>query len=116
MAITRRQYRYLRKRFGGMLRATTDAEALADQRTLTLDGMIVQSGEYDRIKPIAKGHLKIGGGDNSQKEILSKEISGLNENIRKIKLQQKEIKETDRQSWEYHQRIHCNEIYAGRVR
>lgn len=83
---------YLRKRFGGMLRAMTDAEALAGQRTLTLDGMIVQSGEYDRIKPIAKGHLKIGG-DNSQKEILSKEISGLNENIRKIKLQQKEIKE-----------------------
>jgi len=45
---------YLRKRFGGMLRATTDAEALASQRSLTQDGMIVQSGEYDRIKPIAK--------------------------------------------------------------
>lgn len=84
---------YLRKRFGSMLRATTDAEALAGQRTLTLDGMIVQSGEYDRIKPIAKGYLKIGAGDNNQKEILSKEISELNENIRKLELQQNEIKQ-----------------------
>lgn len=83
---------YLRKRFGGMLRATTDAEALASQRSLTQDGMIVQSGEYDRIKPITKGSLKIGGGDNRQKETLSEEISGMKESIRKLKLQQNEIK------------------------
>lgn len=83
---------YLRRRFGDMLRATTDAEALAGHRTLTQDGMIVQSGEYDRKKPVAKGYLKIGGGDDSQKEALSIEISHLKENVIRLKSQQEQIK------------------------
>lgn len=73
---------YLRRRFGDMIRAITDAEALAGKRTLTQDGMIIQSGEYDRIKPVLLGNLKIGGGDNSQKEALTKEISQLKATIK----------------------------------
>jgi len=73
---------YLQRRFGDMIRATTDAEALAGKRTLTQDGMIIQSGEYDRIKPILLGNLKIGGGDNNQKEALTKEISSLKATIK----------------------------------
>lgn len=73
---------YLRRRFGDMIRAVTDAEALAGKRTLTQDGMITQSGEYDRIKPVLLGNLKIGGGDNSQKETLIKEISLLKSTIK----------------------------------
>ena len=68
---------YLRRRFGDMVRAITDAEALSGKRTLTQDGMITQSGEYDRIRPLLLGNLKIGGGDNNQKEALIKEISQL---------------------------------------
>lgn len=83
---------YLRRRFGDMLRAKTDAEALAGSRTLTQDGMIVQSGEYDRIRPTAKGHLKIGGGDGSQKQALLEESSRITEDIHKLKSQQEEIK------------------------
>lgn len=84
---------YLRRRFGDMVRAMTDADALTAQRALTQDGMIVQSGEYDRKKPIAKGHLKIGGGDDSQKEILLKEIVQLKIVIEGFVSQQFKIKQ-----------------------
>lgn len=83
---------YLRRQFGGMHRATTDAEALAGQRTLTQDGMIVKSGEYDRIKPAFKSNLKIGGGDDSQKETLTTEIAQLRRRISELTTQQAAIK------------------------
>lgn len=73
---------YLQRRFGDMMRATTDAEALAGNRTLTQDGMITQSGEYDRIKPTLLGNLKIGAGDDSQREALITEISQLKATIK----------------------------------
>lgn len=73
---------YLRRRFGDMARAITDAEALAGKRTLTQDGMIIQSGEYDRIKPLMLGNLKIGAGDNNQKDALAKEISQLKASLK----------------------------------
>lgn len=73
---------YLRRRFGDMMRATSDAEALSGKRSLTQDGMIIQTGEYDRIKPVFVGNLKIGGGDNSQKETLAKEIQQLKSTIK----------------------------------
>jgi DNA repair exonuclease SbcCD ATPase subunit len=83
---------YLRKRFGDMLRATTDAEAMAGHRTMTQDGMVVQFGEYERKKPLAQSSLKIGGGDKSQKDALAREISQLEERIRKLTSQHGEIK------------------------
>lgn len=73
---------YLQRRFGDMMRATSDAEALAGKRTLTQDGMITQSGEYDRIKPTLLANLKIGAGDDSQREALSNEISHLKATIK----------------------------------
>jgi chromosome segregation protein len=73
---------YLRRRFGDMIRAVSDADALAGKRTLTQDGMITHSGEYERIRPVLLGNLKIGGGDNSQKEALIKEISLLKSTIK----------------------------------
>lgn len=75
---------YLRKRFGDMMRAVTDAEALGGKRTLTQDGMIIQSGEYDRIKPVMLANLKIGGGDVAQKEALAQEIAQLKADIRAL--------------------------------
>src|SRR5450830_1749905 len=76
-----------------MMRATTDEEALAGKRTLTQDGMIIQTGEYDRIKPVLSGNLKIGGGDNNQKEALSKEISQLKAAIKVFQSQLDGIKD-----------------------
>lgn len=73
---------YLQRRFGDMMRATTDAEALAGKRTLTQDGMITQSGEYDRIKPTLLANLKIGAGDDSQREALVTEISQFKSTIK----------------------------------
>jgi len=84
---------YLRRRFGDMMRATTDAEALAGKRTLTQDGMIIQSGEYDRIRPALLGNLKIGGGDDSQKAQLAKEIESLKSTSQKLEIQIKKIDE-----------------------
>lgn len=75
---------YLRRRFGDMMRVTTDAEALASKRSLTEDGMITQSGEYDRIRPVILPNLKIGGGDNSQKEALTKEIIQIKAEIKSL--------------------------------
>lgn len=82
---------YLRRRFGDMLRAKTDAEALTGSRTLTQDGMIVQSGEYDRIRPVAKGHLKIGGSDGIQKQELLDASKNLEKELREFKDQQEKI-------------------------
>lgn len=83
---------YLRRRFGDMRRAKTDQEALAGARTLTQDGMIVQSGEYDRIRPVIGG-FKIGGGDGSQKQNLLNEARTLAIKIRELESQKKTINE-----------------------
>lgn len=82
---------YLRRRFGDMRRAKTDQEALAGTRTLTQDGMIVQSGEYDRIRPTAIGSLKIGGGDGHQKKELLDESRALEKEIAELESQQRTI-------------------------
>lgn len=78
---------YLRRRFGDMMRATTDEEALAGKRTLTQDGMIIQSGEYDRIRPALLSNLKVGGGDDNQKAKLAKEIADLKSANEKLEAQ-----------------------------
>lgn len=65
---------YLRRRFGDMMRAVSDKEAISGKRTLTQDGMIVQSGEYERIKQVSVSELKIGAGEPGQLEAVKREI------------------------------------------
>jgi len=82
---------YLRRQFGSTVRAITDAEAMAGQRTLTQDGMITKSGEYERIELPHKAKLKIGGGDDSQKRALEKEIVRLGQQVLTLTKQYDEI-------------------------
>lgn len=65
---------YLRKQFGGIVRAITDAEAINAKSALTQDGMLTQSGEYSRIRPATRSQFKIGGGSDDQGGALLEEI------------------------------------------
>lgn len=76
---------YLRKQFGGAIRAVTDAEAINAKSALTQDGMLTHSGEYNRIKPATRSQLKIGGGSDDQKSALLEEIRILEDAISKQK-------------------------------
>lgn len=78
---------YLRRQFGGTTRAITDAEALAGKSTLTQDGMLIRSGEYNRIKPSLISNLKIGGGSEDQKAALVDEIKQMKAEVDKFKAQ-----------------------------
>lgn len=82
---------YLRKRFGDMMCAETDAEAMAWPRSLTKDGMLSQHGEYERLRLRTPGSLKIGGGDKGQKELLTREILRLEGEVHQLTKQQEEI-------------------------
>ncbi|HUX82156.1 MAG TPA: SbcC/MukB-like Walker B domain-containing protein [Halothiobacillus sp.] len=83
---------YLRRRFGDTLRATSDAEALAGQRTLTKDGMFVQPGDFDRQRLVEKSKLRIGSGDMGQKDVLLREIARLQGVISTLNKQAEEVK------------------------
>jgi energy-coupling factor transporter ATP-binding protein EcfA2 len=65
---------YLRRRFGDMMRAESDKEAISGKRTLTQDGMIVQSGEYERIRLVSLPDIKIGAGEPGQQDAVKREI------------------------------------------
>lgn len=82
---------YLRKQFGGTIRAVTDAEAINAKSALTQDGMLTHSGEYNRIKPATRSQLKIGGGSDDQKSSLIDEIRLLEDAISKQKTKLKAI-------------------------
>ncbi|MBX9906108.1 MAG: AAA family ATPase [Burkholderiales bacterium] len=67
---------YLRRQFGDLRRATTDAEALAaGKRTLTQDGMLVSAGEIERLRPVPAGLFRIGSGGAGQRDALQKEVN-----------------------------------------
>lgn len=51
---------YVRRQFGDLLRAETDTEAMAGRRTLTSDGMLVSSGEIERLKLPSLLQCRIG--------------------------------------------------------
>ena len=66
---------YLRRQFGDLRRATTDAEALAaGKRTLTLDGMLVSAGEIERLRLVRAELFRIGAGGAGQRDALQKEL------------------------------------------
>lgn len=82
---------YLRKRFGNMMRANSDDEALSSKRTLTKDGMIVQHGEYDRVKPFSAEQLRIGGSSPQQVRSIEGGIEQLRRDINKLNAQFDEL-------------------------
>lgn len=75
---------YLRRRFGDMMRTESDKEAISGKRTLTQDGMIVQSGEYERIKLVSLAEFKIGAGEPGQMDAVMREIRDCIARIKKL--------------------------------
>src|SRR3546814_8968133 len=57
---------YLRSKLGNIKRANTAQEALKGERTLTLDGMLVGPGDFERLKKVPETDLKIGTGAKGQ--------------------------------------------------
>lgn len=82
---------YLRRRFGDMMRAVSDKDAISGKRTLTQDGMIVQSGEYERIKLVSLSEFKIGAGEPGQLDAVRREIRENNARIEQLKSEISEI-------------------------
>ena len=64
---------YLQRLLGDLRCATTDTDSLAGGRTLTVDGMLVGNGDFERIKPLHPTELKLGAGEKSLQAQLLKE-------------------------------------------
>ena len=68
---------YLRTQFGDTKRASTNAEALAGRRTLTVKRMLVGRGEIDRLRPTPTGELRIGADTAAQRGELNRQCAQL---------------------------------------
>lgn len=83
---------YLQRMFGDTKRAKTDAEALAGQRTLTSDGMLIGKGEIDRLKPVSASQLKIGAGGAEHREELKQNELKWKREVERLETLQEKIK------------------------
>lgn len=76
---------YLRGKLGNLRRANTAQEALSGERTLTLDGMLVGPGDFERLRLVAEADLQIGAGAKGQADGLRSESTRLNGEIADLK-------------------------------
>ena len=65
---------YLRGKLGNLRRAEHSTEALRGERTLTIDGMLVGPGDFERLELVHSSRLRIGAGDMSQVGILKEDL------------------------------------------
>lgn len=65
---------YLRGKLGTLKRANTAQDALRGERTLTLDGMLVGPGDFERLRLVPEADLKIGAGAKGQVDGLRAEF------------------------------------------
>lgn len=72
---------YVRAKFGDLMRAHTNTEAMAGQRTLMSDGMYVNGGDIDRIEPTASGKWRIGRIATEQHDALLRQVTSLKSQI-----------------------------------
>ena len=79
---------YLRGKLGNLKRANTAKEALWGERTLTMDGMLVGPGDFERLKLVPEADLQIGSGAKGQVDGLRAESRILNRKV--ADLQQRE--------------------------
>ena len=71
---------YLRGKLGKLKRANTAQEALRGEKTLTVDGMLVGPGDFERLK-LEKENLLIGAGAKGQVDGLRAESRELSKNL-----------------------------------
>jgi chromosome segregation protein len=72
---------YLRAKFGDLMRAHTNAEAMVGPRTLMNDGMLVNGGDIDRIQPVDPGKCRIGRVATEQRDALTRQVAILTAQI-----------------------------------
>ena len=72
---------YLRGKLGNLKRANTAQEALRGERTLTMDGMLVGPGDFERLRLVPEADLQIGAGAKGQVDGLRAESRKLNQQI-----------------------------------
>ena len=82
---------YLQRLLGDLRCATTDAESLGGGRTLTIDGMLVGNGDFERIKPLNATELKLGGGDKAHLSRLLEERRRLTKENETLSCRQEKI-------------------------
>ncbi|WP_114970403.1 SbcC/MukB-like Walker B domain-containing protein [Rhodoferax ferrireducens] len=79
---------YLRAKLGNLKRANSAQEALHGERTLTLDGMLVGPGDFERLRLVPEADLQIGAGAKGQLDGLRAESRDLNRKV--VDLQERE--------------------------
>lgn len=85
---------YLRRQFGDLRRATTDAEALASgKRTLTQDGMLVSAGEIERLRLVPAGLFRIGSGGAGQRDALQRDVNASKAELARLTQQSEALKQ-----------------------
>ena len=72
---------YLRGKLGSLKRANIAQEALRGERTLTLDGMLVGPGDFERLRLVPEADLQIGAGAKGQVDGLRAESRDLNRKV-----------------------------------
>lgn len=82
---------YLRGKLGRLKRANTAQEALHGERTLTLDGMLVGPGDFERLKLVPEADLKIGAGAKDQVDGLRTESRVLTRQIVELREREESI-------------------------
>ncbi|PKO77995.1 MAG: hypothetical protein CVU21_05510 [Betaproteobacteria bacterium HGW-Betaproteobacteria-15] len=82
---------YLRGKLGNLKRANTAQEALRGERTLTLDGMLVGPGDFERLRLVPEADLQIGAGAKGQVDGLRAESRVLNRKVADLQGRQGDI-------------------------
>ena len=82
---------YLRGKLGNLKRANTAQEALRGERTLTLDGMLVGPGDFERLRLVPEADLQIGAGAKGQVDGLRAESRDLNRKVADLQGRQGDI-------------------------
>jgi hypothetical protein len=82
---------YLRGKLGNLKRANTAQEALRGERTLTLDGMLVGPGDFERLRLVSEADLQIGAGAKGQVDGLRAESRDLNRKVADLQGRQGDI-------------------------
>ena len=82
---------YLRGKLGNLKRANSAQEALRGERTLTLDGMLVGPGDFERLRLVPEADLQIGTGAKGQVDGLRAESRDLNRKVADLQVRQGSI-------------------------
>lgn len=84
---------YVRAKFGDLMRAHTNAEAMAGPRTLMNDGMLVNGGDIDRIQPVEPGKCRIGRAATEQRDTLVRQVASLTAQIAALENQEESVRQ-----------------------